>query len=83
MRLALIGVGLIGASAAWAMKRGGVFETVSAFDLSAQSARKAVEMGIADTAANTLEACVQGADVYWLPCLSLPLKRSWRRSSLS
>ena len=62
MRLALIGVGLIGASAAWAMKRGGVFETVSAFDLSAQSARKAVEMGIADTAADTLEACVQGAD---------------------
>ena len=50
MRLALIGVGLIGASAAWAMKRGGVFETVSAFDLSAQSVRKAVEMGIADTA---------------------------------
>lgn len=62
MRLALIGVGLIGASAAWAMKRGGVFETVSAFDLSAQSARKAVEMGIADTAADKLEACVQGAD---------------------
>lgn len=62
MRLALIGVGLIGASAAWAMKRGSVFETVSAFDLSAQSARKAVEMGIADTAADTLEACVQGAD---------------------
>lgn len=62
MRLALIGVGLIGASAAWAMKRGGVFETVSAFDLSAQSARKAVEMGIADMAADTLEACVQGAD---------------------
>mgnify|MGYP002538516072 CR=1 FL=1 len=26
MRLALIGVGLIGASAAWAMKRGGVFD---------------------------------------------------------
>ena len=26
MRLALIGVGLIGASAAWAMKRGRVFE---------------------------------------------------------
>lgn len=44
------------------MKRGSVFETVSAFDLSAQSARKAVEMGIADTAADTLEACVQGAD---------------------
>ena len=62
MRLALIGVGLIGASAAWAMKRGSDFETVSAFDLSVQSARKAVEMGIADTAADTLEACVQGAD---------------------
>ena len=46
MRLALIGVGLIGASAAWAMKRGGVFETVSAFDLSAQSARKAVELSL-------------------------------------
>ena len=50
MRLALIGVGLIGASAAWAMKRGGVFDTVSAFDLSTKSVLKAVDMGVADAA---------------------------------
>ena len=62
MRLALIGVGLIGASAAWAMKRGGVFDTVSAFDLSTKSVRKAVDMGIADAASSTLQECVQGAD---------------------
>ena len=62
MRLALIGVGLIGASAAWAMKRGGVFDTVSAFDLSTKSVLKAVDMGIADAASSTLQECVQGAD---------------------
>ena len=83
MRLALIGVGLIGASAAWAMKRGGVFETVSAFDLSAQSARKAVEMGIPIRRPIRLKRAFREPMPYWLPCLSLPLKRSWRRSSLS
>ena len=53
MRFALIGTGLIGASAAWA---------VAAFDLSEKSTRKAVEMGIADEACSTLEDCVFHAD---------------------
>lgn len=62
MRFALIGTGLIGASAAWAMKKKGVVETVTAFDLSERSTQKAVEMGIADVACSTLEECVRGAD---------------------
>lgn len=62
MRLALIGTGLIGASAAWAMKKNAVVDAVSAFDLSEQSSRKAVEMGIADEAAATLQDCVCGAE---------------------
>ena len=62
MRLALIGTGLIGASAAWAMKQKGVVDTVAAFDLSPESTRKSLQMGIADEACATLEACVQGAD---------------------
>ncbi len=62
MRFALIGTGLIGASAAWAMKNKGVVDTVAAFDLSEKSTRKAVEMGIADEACSTLEDCVCNAD---------------------
>lgn len=62
MRFALIGTGLIGASAAWAMKNKGVVDTVAAFDLSEKSTRKAVEMGIADEACSTLEDCVCHAD---------------------
>lgn len=62
MRFALIGTGLIGASAAWAMKKKGVVETVAAFDLSETSTQKAVEMGIADVACSTLEECVRDAD---------------------
>lgn len=62
MRFALIGTGLIGASAAWAMKNKGVVDRVAAFDLSEKSTRKAVEMGIADEACSTLEDCVCHAD---------------------
>lgn len=62
MRLALIGTGLIGASAAWAMKQNGVVDSVAAYDLTFENARKAVEMGIADEAARTIAECVAGAD---------------------
>lgn len=62
MRFALIGTGLIGASAAWAMKKKGVVTSVAAYDLSEESTRKALEMGIADEASPTLQACVQNAD---------------------
>ncbi len=62
MHLALIGTGLIGASAAWAMKKRGVVDSVAAFDLSHENARRAVQMGIADLACTSLEECVAGAD---------------------
>lgn len=62
MRLALIGTGLIGASAAWAMKQNGVVDSVAAYDLTFENARKAVEMGIADEAARSIAECAAGAD---------------------
>ena len=62
MNLCLIGSGLIGASAAWAMKNAGVFDRVRVFDLSQQSAVKACEMGIADEACGSIEKALEGAD---------------------
>lgn len=62
MRFALIGTGLIGASAAWALKKKGVVETVAAYDLSLESAERAVELGIADEACAGLQDCLRGAD---------------------
>ena len=62
MRLALIGCGLIGTSAVWAMKRAGVVDTVVAFNRHTESAEKAVEIGAADVVANTMTEAVKGAD---------------------
>lgn len=62
MRLALIGVGLIGASAAWGLKQKGVIDFVSGFDLNEQSVRQAQTMGIADHVAASIEQAVDGAD---------------------
>ncbi len=62
MRFALIGTGLIGASAAWAMKRCGVVDSVAAYDLVPESSRRAVELGIADAACTDLKECLTGAD---------------------
>lgn len=60
--LALVGTGLIGGSAAWAMRRAGVFERVIACDLSLASAQKACEIGFADLATTSVEEAVRQAD---------------------
>ena len=62
MILSLIGSGLIGASAAWAMKKACVFDNVRVYDLSQQSAVKACEMGIADAACGSIRQALEGAD---------------------
>lgn len=62
MRLALIGCGLIGTSATWAMKRAGVVDEVIAFNRHPESARRAVEIGAADTVALTMKEAAAGAD---------------------
>ena len=62
MKLALIGAGLIGASAAMAMRRAGVVDRVSAFDLNPESVRKARDMGLADESAGSVAEAVASAD---------------------
>lgn len=62
MRLALIGCGLIGASAAWSMRLAGVVDSVVAYNRHFEGAQKAVELGIADKAVYTIREAVEGAD---------------------
>ena len=62
MRLALIGCGLIGTSATWAMKRAGAVDEVIAFNRHPESARRAVEIGAADVATLTMREAAAGAD---------------------
>ncbi len=62
MRLALIGTGLIGGSAAWAMKNAGFFHRVTACDRNIESARKAVQIGFADRACDDISQAVIDAD---------------------
>lgn len=62
MQLTLIGAGLIGGSAAWAMKKAGVVDRVHVYDLSRASAERACEMGIAEAAFDTAESALVGAD---------------------
>lgn len=62
MQLALIGVGLIGGSAAWAMKKAGVFDSVAACDLRVENVRKAAQLGIVDRVAESIEDVLSEAD---------------------
>ncbi|MBQ9240948.1 MAG: prephenate dehydrogenase/arogenate dehydrogenase family protein [Duodenibacillus sp.] len=74
MRLALIGTGLIGGSAAWAMKNAAVFDEVTACDLSLINAQCAVRMGIADRATTSVAEALKDADAAMVavPVLAIP-----------
>lgn len=74
MHLALIGTGLIGGSAAWAMKKAGIFSSVTACDLSESAVRKAQEMGIADRAETSVAAAVADADAVMVAVPVLAMK---------
>lgn len=63
MKLALIGVGLIGGSFARAMKAAGTFERIVGFDSDSKSLQRAVELGVIDLAAASLQQLVDAADV--------------------
>ncbi|MDO4938018.1 MAG: prephenate dehydrogenase/arogenate dehydrogenase family protein [Sutterellaceae bacterium] len=66
MQLALIGVGLIGGSAAWAMKKAGIFDCVSACDLRIENVQKAADLGIVDKVAANIEEALKEADAVML-----------------
>ena len=74
MQLTLIGAGLIGGSAAWAMKKAGIVDRVHVYDLSRASAERACAMGIADAAFETPELALEGAGCVMsaVPVLAMP-----------
>ena len=74
MRLALIGTGLIGGSAAWAMKQAGIFTAVTACDLSTSALEKALVMGIADRTETSVAAAVADADAVMVAVPVLAMK---------
>ena len=74
MRLALIGTGLIGGSAAWAMKKAGIFSAVTACDLSQTAVEKAVSLGIADRAVTATAEAVADADAVMVAVPVLAMK---------
>jgi prephenate dehydrogenase len=63
MKLALIGVGLIGGSFAKALRAIGNVDRIVGFDVDAQALRYAAEIGILDDAAASAGAAIDGVDV--------------------
>lgn len=62
-RLALVGLGLIGSSIAWAAKKHGVAAEVVGSARSAETRARALELGFLDAAMDTAADAVKGADL--------------------
>ncbi len=62
MKLALLGCGLLGGSAAAAWRRAGAATTVTGFDRDADAVRRGIALGMIDTAAGSIAEAVAGAD---------------------
>ena len=69
-RLAIIGVGLIGSSLSLALKQAGAVRKVVGYGRSRENLDKGIEIGVLDAAAESVAACVDGADVVMV---SVPL----------
>lgn len=65
-RVAILGVGLIGGSFGLALRRHGLARCVAAYSRTARTRELAVELGAADEASDSPEACVAGADLVYL-----------------
>jgi cyclohexadieny/prephenate dehydrogenase len=62
-RVALIGLGLIASSMAWAIKRGGLAREVTGYARSAETRKIAREIGLCDRICDTALEAVEGADL--------------------
>lgn len=62
-RVALIGLGLIASSMAWAIKRGGLAREVTGYARSAETRKIAREIGLCDSICDTALEAVEGADL--------------------
>ncbi len=63
MKLALIGVGMIGGSVAAALRRAGAIERTVGFDADPSAAHRGVALGVLDAAAVSIEDAVHEADL--------------------
>jgi prephenate dehydrogenase len=63
MKLALIGVGMIGGSLAAALRRAGAIERAVGYDADPTAAQRGVELGVLDAAATSVGAAVADADL--------------------
>ncbi len=62
MKLALIGVGMIGGSVAAALRRAGAIDRAVGFDADPDAARRGVALGVLDATAASVEEAVRDAD---------------------
>lgn len=85
MQLAVIGLGLIGGSLARALRAAGQVGSITGFDPDPEQSRRAVELGVVDTATESAAAAVAGADVVVLAVPVLHTAEAARavRASLS
>ena len=74
-RLVVIGLGLIGGSFAKGLRERGLCREVVGFDLNAGSRQLAVELGVVDRCADTLEEACLGASVIQLAAPILAMER--------
>lgn len=74
-RLVVIGLGLIGGSFAKGIREKALFQEVVGFDMDTRSRELAVELGIVDRCADSLEEACQAADVIQLAVPILALER--------
>lgn len=72
-RLALVGLGLIGSSIAWAAKRHGVVKEIVGTARSGETRARAVELGFIDQAFESAGEAVEGAD---LVMICVPVRAS-------
>jgi prephenate dehydrogenase len=71
--LAVIGVGLIGGSFAMALRRAGAVTNVVGYDRDASAMQLATELGVIDTAADSVSEAASGAD---LVLVAVPVRAS-------
>ena len=81
-RLVVIGLGLIGGSFARGLRERGLCREVVGFDLNADSRELAVELGVVDRCAETLEEACVGASLIQLAAPILSVERVLEQLSL-
>src|SRR5690554_3873947 len=72
-RLVIVGLGLIGASLAKAVKHSGIYRHVAGVDTDPDTCRQALELGLVDSAGSDLLAAAEQADIL---VLSVPVLAS-------